>query len=75
MEPAMMVPGERLGTITFPCPDYHSPEMELIAHPGWPHPEYKIQCHKCFHMWVVDKKKNDYYESLLKPGTATQVTD
>ena len=75
MEPASLVPGEHLGVITFACPDCHFPEMELIAHPGWPHPLLKIQCLKCFHMFVVDKKKNDYYQSLHQKGTGTQVLD
>jgi hypothetical protein len=75
MAPASLVPGEHLGTITFACPDCQYPEMELIAHPGWPRPLLKIQCHKCSHVFVVDKKKNDYFESLLEKGTNTQVLD
>jgi|HubBroStandDraft_1064217.scaffolds.fasta_scaffold112800_2 hypothetical protein len=70
-----MLPGEPLGTISYPCPDCKFPKMELIVHGGWPHPLYKVQCLSCGHMWVVDKDRNDYFSSLLEPGTNTQVTD
>lgn len=32
---------------------------------------YKVQCHKCFHQWVVDTKMNDRYLAMLEPGATT----
>ena len=75
MRGADMVPGMHLGTVPVACPDCQYPKMELICHAGWPHPLYKVQCLQCYHMWVVDKKMNAHYESLLEPGTDTQVVD
>jgi hypothetical protein len=34
-----------------------------------------VQCHKCFHQWVVDKKMNDHYLAMLEPGATTWKVD
>jgi hypothetical protein len=68
--------GMPLGTIKHDCPDCGFAEMELLV---WPQlfnrSVYKVQCHKCFHQWVVDKKMNDHYLAMLEPGATTWKVD
>jgi hypothetical protein len=68
--------GMPLGTVKHDCPDCGFAEMELLV---WPQlfnrSIYKLQCHKCFHQWVIDKKMNEHYLALLEPGGTTWHVD